>query len=169
MNTFMKQVLGASLVLASASAWSAGVIGHWQTIDDDTEKPKSVVELYENDGKVFGKVTDLLIKPDDSVCKKCKGDLKGKLIVGMNIVNGLEQSGDAYEGGEILDPANGKTYDAKIWLEDDNTLKVRGYLGIFFRTQTWHRIEVTEVAPVNVVIEAPAEPVADAATQAPAQ
>lgn len=163
---FIKQLMALTVLMASASAWSASVTGHWQTIDDDTEKPKSVVELYEKDGKIFGKVTDLLIKPDDSVCKKCKGDLKNQLIVGMNIVSGLSAKDDAYEGGEILDPENGKTYDAKIWLENDDTLKVRGYLGIFFRTQTWHRIE----SPKTVVEDvAAAEPVTDTPVEATAE
>ncbi len=154
MNTFLKQIMAICIVVASAQVWSASVIGHWQTIDDDTEEPKSVVELYEKDGKLFGKVTDLLIKPDDTVCKECRGDLKDQLIVGMDIVTGLTLKGEAYEGGEILDPENGKTYDAKIWLDGEDTLKVRGYLGIFFRTQTWHRTE-----PVPAVVAPKAETV----------
>jgi uncharacterized protein (DUF2147 family) len=134
--------------MASYSAWSSSVVGFWQTIDDETEKPKSIVQLYEKDGKVFGKVTDLITKPDDSVCKKCKGDLKGQPIVGMDIVTGLSAKDDAFQGGEILDPAKGKIYDAKIWLENDDTLKVRGYLGIFYRTQTWFRVQAPVAAPV---------------------
>jgi uncharacterized protein (DUF2147 family) len=147
MKFYMKQLLCLSLCMASISAWSATVVGFWQTIDDETEKPKSIVELYEKDGKVFGKVTDLITKPDDSVCKKCKGDLKGKPIVGMDIVTGLSAKDDAFQGGEILDPAKGKVYDAKIWLESPDTLKVRGYLGIFYRTQTWYRVQAPTAAP----------------------
>lgn len=163
MNTFLKQIMAICIVVASTQVWSASVIGHWQTIDDDTEEPKSVVELYEKDGKLFGKVTDLLIKPDDTVCKECRGDLKDQLIVGMDIVTGLTLKGGAYEGGEILDPENGKTYDAKIWLDGEDTLKVRGYLGIFFRTQTWHRTEPVPavVAPKTETVETTAiEPTA---------
>jgi uncharacterized protein (DUF2147 family) len=149
--------------MASVSAWSASVVGYWQTIDDETEKPKSIVELYEKNGKVFGKVTDLITKPDDSVCKKCKGELKGKPIVGMNIVTGLSPEDDAFQGGEILDPAKGKVYDAKIWLENDDTLKVRGYLGIFYRTQTWYRVQAPKAASMEENVMAK-----DTATSEPA-
>ena len=161
MKTILKQLALCSVVIVSSSAWSASVIGHWQTIDDKTEKPKSIVELYQKGDKVFGKVVDLLIKPDDSLCKECKGDLKNQPIVGMNIITDLEAKDDSYSGGEILDPGNGKTYDAKIWLEDDKTLKVRGYLGFFFRTQTWYRVD----APVAAV----AEVLTSEVTESPAQ
>ena len=56
----------------------------------------------------------------------------------MQILSDMKLDGDKYEGGEILDPANGKFYRCKLWLEGD-VLQVRGYLGFFYRTQQWHR------------------------------
>jgi uncharacterized protein (DUF2147 family) len=55
----------------------------------------------------------------------------------------LEKDGDAWEDGEILDPNNGSTYSCYIELENDNKLKVRGYIGISIvgRTQYWYRVE----------------------------
>jgi uncharacterized protein (DUF2147 family) len=122
----------------------ASVVGHWQTIDDETGKAKSIVEVFERDGKLFGKVEQLLLKPNDSLCKECKGDLHNKPIVGMEILQGLKLDDDVYSGGEILDPANGKTYRCKLWLKDDGTLSVRGYIGFLFRTQTWHRVDAAQ-------------------------
>jgi len=58
----------------------------------------------------------------------------------MIILKGLKKRGTEWSGGTILDPENGKTYRCKIWL-DDGKLKVRGYLGILFRTQTWYRVK----------------------------
>lgn len=116
----------------------ADVTGLWTTIDDDTDKASSTVELYTKNGKLYGKIVDLLLKPDDSLCEECKGKLKNQSVVGMIIVDGMKKEGDVYRGGEILDPENGKVYRCKLWLEDGQ-LQVRGYLGPFFRTQQWTR------------------------------
>jgi len=122
-------------------AQAADITGSWQTIDDETGEAKSIVEIFEREGRYYGKVQDLLLKPDDTVCEECKGPRKGQQVVGMEIITGLKKDGDEYTGGEILDPESGNVYRAKLWLEDDDTLKVRGYLGFFYRTQTWHRAE----------------------------
>jgi uncharacterized protein (DUF2147 family) len=55
----------------------------------------------------------------------------------------LEPDGDHFEDGEITDPENGKTYDCKIWLDDNNQdiLHVRGYVSFFYKTQDWERVE----------------------------
>jgi uncharacterized protein (DUF2147 family) len=81
--------------------------------------------------------------PDD-VCIKCRGELKNKPLLGMTIMQGMKQNGDAYEGGKILDPDNGKTYRCKLKLDETgNKLEVRGFIGIslFGRSQTWVREE----------------------------
>ncbi len=139
------------LILLTPIAWAgsddSSVFGFWKTIDDATGEGKSVVKVYEKDGKLYGKIVDLLLKPDDTLCDKCKGDLKKVPVVGMDILYDLTQvdskKGEpiTYKGGEVLDPENGKFYDAKLWLEGPDTLMLRGYLGIFYRTQTWHRVE----------------------------
>ncbi|WP_444928645.1 DUF2147 domain-containing protein [Microbulbifer sp. SSSA002] len=128
-------------LLFALQASAADILGNWRTIDDETGETKSIVNLYEKDGKYYGKIVDLLLKPDDTICDQCPGDLKGKPMVGLDVITDMVKKGDKYEGGEILDPLKGKVYDCKIWLEDDNTLKVRGYLGFLYRTQTWHRAE----------------------------
>jgi uncharacterized protein (DUF2147 family) len=80
----------------------------------------------------------------EAVCDKCTDERKGQKIIGMTIVKGIKQKGDAYEGGEILDPDNGKTYRCKMKvLESGKKLEVRGFIGIslFGRSQTWLREE----------------------------
>lgn len=124
-------------LLFAVQASAADVVGKWRTIDDETGQPKSIVEIYQKGGKYYGRVVDLLMKPDDTVCDKCPGNRKGQRIVGMDVITGMVKNGDMYEGGQILDPNNGKVYDCKLWLEG-NQLKVRGYLGFFYRTQTWY-------------------------------
>ncbi|WP_417444843.1 DUF2147 domain-containing protein [Joostella sp.] len=139
-----KIVLAISfLFLAGMSAYSQSVLGLWKTIDDETGKEKSVVEVYEENGKVYGKVIEILNKDRvDVVCDKCEGDKKDKPVLGMVIIEGLEKDGDEYEGGTILDPEKGKEYKCKIWVDEDdeNQLNVRGYIAFLFRTQEWTRI-----------------------------
>ncbi|MCF8715266.1 DUF2147 domain-containing protein [Joostella atrarenae] len=139
-----KIVLAISfLFFAGMSAYSQSVLGLWKTIDDETGKEKSVVEVYEENGKVYGKVIEILNKDRvDVVCDKCEGDKKDKPVLGMVIIEGLEKDGDEYEGGTILDPEKGKEYKCKIWVDEDdeNQLNVRGYIAFLFRTQEWTRI-----------------------------
>jgi len=134
--------LGLLLAAANAFAGNNAVIGQWQTIDDKTREPKSIVRIYKQGDKVYGKIIKLFRKPGedpDPVCVKCTDDRKGKKIIGMVIVEGLTNDRDDWSGGTILDPANGKIYRCKIWF-DGGQLKVRGYWGFFYRTQTWHRV-----------------------------
>lgn len=131
----------AFLCLNLPAAYAGDIVGQWQTIDDETGKAKSIVEIIKkNNGHYEAKVLQLLLKPNDTVCDKCEGDLHNKPIVGMTILSGMKKDGEEYSGGEILDPAKGKVYRCKMWLEDGK-LKVRGYLAFLYRTQTWHRAD----------------------------
>ncbi len=121
-------------------AQSSGVLGVWKTIDDETGEAKSHVELYQKGGKVYGKIVQLLRKPADTLCEKCKGDKQNKPLVGMVIVENLTNDGTGWKGGNIMDPETGSIYGCSIWLEDGN-LRVRGkhWTGLY-RTQTWYRV-----------------------------
>lgn len=132
------------LVILPILANSQSVTGRWTTIDDETGKEKSVVEITERGGKFYGKVVKIFVDPGgdpDPVCDECpkEDDRYNKKIIGMEIIKGLIKSGDEYSDGEILDPSVGKIYRCKIWA-DGNTLKVRGYWGPFYRTQTWKKV-----------------------------
>jgi len=121
------------------------IVGKWKTIDDETNEPKSIVEIFEKDGKYFGKIVKLFRKPGEDpnpICDECKedDDRRNQPTLGMEIIRGLEEDGSKYADGTILDPANGKIYDCKLWVEKGN-LQVRGYIAFFFRTQTWHKAE----------------------------
>lgn len=123
-------------------------IGLWNTISDKDGKPEAVVEIREANGQLSGVVRDLLVSaaPEDSVCGKCSGSLKGQRIVGMEILTNMRPDGDHWSG-EILDPENGKTYRATMKLADGGkTLVLRGYVGlpIFGRSQTWIRRTVKD-------------------------
>lgn len=120
------------------------VIGKWKTFDDKTGDAKSIVEIYEKDSKVYGKIIEILNpeKKNDK-CTKCSGQDKDKPLKGLTIIKGLKKDGKEYSDGEILDPSSGKLYKCTISLENKDKLKVRGYIGIsaLGRSQTWTRIE----------------------------
>lgn len=119
------------------------VLGKWKSIDDKTGAAKSIIEISERDGKLYGKIIKIFPtdpKRTDPICDKCPSDDNryNKKIIGMEIMLDMKKDGDEYSGGNILDPEVGKVYRCKIWVEG-NELKVRGYLGPFYRTQTWQR------------------------------
>jgi len=119
------------------------IVGKWKTIDDETGKAKSIVEIYENNKKYYGKIIDIL-NPEkrEAICEECEGDNKNKPIVGLVVINDLVKDKDIYEGGTVLNPDNGKTYKCRLKLQSDpDTLQVRGYLAFFYKTQYWKRIK----------------------------
>ena len=137
---------GAALTAAAQATSPAGL---WRTIDDSSKKDKSLVRIVEANGVYSGKV-EKIVDPDspkDAVCKDCTDERKDKPVVGMTIIRDVKASADdkaSFEGGDILDPNNGKVYRVKLKLiEGGSKLDVRGYIGapILGRTQTWSRVE----------------------------
>jgi uncharacterized protein (DUF2147 family) len=116
----------------------SSVVGKWKPKDDETGEFKSIVELYvAKDGTLEGKISKLLKNPGGK-CDKCPGDsnyAKDTPVEGMIFVWGVKNVDE--RGGVIFDPAKAKTYTVKIWKEG-NTLKVRGYIAMVYRTQTWY-------------------------------
>ncbi|BAN23415.1 DUF2147 domain-containing protein [Caballeronia insecticola] len=135
--------LGA-LLAASALAQSATPVGTWQTIDDQTGKPKAVIQIVDDGGQLSGKVVRGIGEFDqpERRCTACTDERKDQLVKGMTIITGMRQNGDTWDSGQILDPENGKLYKCKMKLEDGGQkLVVRGYIGVSLlgRSQTWVR------------------------------
>ena len=149
MRTLMKATLIAA-VLALPSAWAAdntSPVGLWKNIDDETGKPKALIRITETNGVLEGKI-EKLFRPADQdqnpMCVKCTDARKDQPIIGMTILSGLKKDGDEYNGGQILDPNNGKVYKSKAELKDGGKkLSVRGYIGtpLLGRSQVWERQE----------------------------
>jgi uncharacterized protein (DUF2147 family) len=122
-------------------------IGRWKTVDDATGKVKSVVMIWEEAGKLYGRIQKL-VDPDpkdpNPRCTPCTGEQKGRPVIGLQILWDLQKDGDAWSGGTILDPESGKTYKCLVSLEEGGEkLKVRGFVGVSLlgRTQYWLRDE----------------------------
>jgi uncharacterized protein (DUF2147 family) len=136
-------LVAVSTIFGAGPAEAAdSLAGKWKTVDEKSGKVVSEVEVYDQGGKLFGKITKLT-EPNDAqgkpkICTKCQGADKDQPVVGLVILKDLSASGDRYKDGTIIDPEDGKIYKAEVWPEDGK-LKVRGYLGIFYRTQTWQK------------------------------
>ncbi|MDO8450254.1 MAG: DUF2147 domain-containing protein [Rhodoferax sp.] len=134
---------GALALPVLAQMTPAGV---WRTIDDKTGEPSSEVRITDNAGVLSGRIEKLLRKDSkqDAVCDKCTDERKDKPVIGMEIIRGAKKADgkDAWEGGKILDPDNGKEYTLRLTpIEGGKKLEVRGYIAFFFRTQTWIRAQ----------------------------
>jgi len=142
-------LLVTMILLCSVSLALAGgsPVGKWKTIDDKTKKEKSIVEVYEVGGKVYGRILQLLQEKDGGVsklCTKCTGSDLNKPMIGLVIVKGLKADGDEYTGGTIMDPNDGKVYKCKMEvIEGGSQMKVRGFIGfsLIGRTQVWHKVK----------------------------
>ncbi|SEG60006.1 Uncharacterized conserved protein, DUF2147 family [Halpernia humi] len=138
----MKKLLFATFALFFSVLSYAQIEGKWKTIDDETGQAKSIVEIFKKtDGKYYGKIVQLLIKPENNNCVNCKDDRKNKPVLGLEIIRGLSKDGNDFDGGTITDPKNGKTYKCTI-SRDGEKLNVRGYIGfsVFGRSQTWTKV-----------------------------
>ena len=141
------QLALSALLLASGAAFAqATPVGLWKTIDDETGKEKSLVRISEAGGTLSGKVEKLLDPAKaDAKCDKCSDERKDKPVLGMTIIKNVKRDAtDAtrWDGGEILDPNNGKSYKVRLTPQDGGkALEVRGFIGPFYRNQTWIRVE----------------------------
>jgi uncharacterized protein (DUF2147 family) len=147
METMMKQaMLFLWLLMSGAMAMAqATPAGLWKTIDDETKTEKSLVRIQDAGGSFGGKIEKLLDPTkQDSKCDKCEGTKKDQPVIGMVIIEGVKRNADEahWDGGTILDPNNGKVYKVRLTPKDGGkNLEVRGFIGPFFRNQTWVRVE----------------------------
>ena len=133
------------IVSAGAALAQATPVGLWKTIDDETKTEKSLVRISESAGVFSGKIEKIFdASKQNAVCEKCTDERKDKPVIGMTILRNLREGDDkgVWEGGEILDPNNGKTYKTRLKpIEGGKKLEMRGYIGPFYRTQVWVRVE----------------------------
>ena len=145
----MKHLIAICLFcLAGTAVAQSSPVGLWKTIDDETGKEKSLVRVSEAGGVVTGKIEKLLDPSrQDAKCDKCSDERKDQPIAGMTVIKNVKHNTDnpeRWDGGEILDPNNGKTYKVRITpVDGGKKLEVRGYVGapLLGRTQTWQRVE----------------------------
>lgn len=152
MKHAFRLAIAASLLFATGAVLAATntPVGTWKTIDDESGQAKSIVEITDNNGELQARIVKLLNRSladiardgDVAVCKKCEGERKDKPVEGMNIMWGVHQNDDVWDGGKIVDPKSGKIYKVKLsMLDGGQKLNVRGYIGFSWvgRSQVWER------------------------------
>uniref|UniRef100_UPI004048D827 DUF2147 domain-containing protein n=1 Tax=Roseivirga sp. TaxID=1964215 RepID=UPI004048D827 len=140
-----------SLLFISVLGWTPesnegdAILGTWLT-----DENKAKIEIYQEKGLYHGRIIWLkepLNEKGQPKMDKENNDKskRNRPILGMNLIQGFKFSDGKWEGGEIYDPENGKTYSCVIKLKG-NKLEVRGYVGMtmFGRTVTWVRAEATD-------------------------
>ena len=144
----MKNLLAITLLaVAGAAGAQATPAGLWKSIDDNTKKERSLIRISESGGVYSGRIEKVLdpeAKPGE-VCEKCSDERKGQPLIGMPLIRNVRQNADdkaVFDGGDITDPDNGKVYRLRLKpLDGGKQLEVRGYMGPFYRNQTWIRVE----------------------------
>ena len=146
----MKTLIAATALslisgLALAQATPAGL---WKTIDDETKQERSTVRITEAGGVISGRIEKLSDPAKQGVkCDLCSDERKDQPVLGMTIIRNVKKNADdagLWDGGDILDPNNGKIYKVRLKpIEGGKKLEVRGYIGmpLLGRTQTWIRVE----------------------------
>lgn len=137
-------------VSISTLSYANDLTGLWKTVDDKTGYSRADVEISKNaDGSYSGKIITIRPLPDkplEPLCLNCKGNLKNKPFVGLQIISGFRQNPDnpnEYLNGNVLDPLSGKIYKGKAKVNAKNTrLSMRGYIGVSMlgRSVTWIRM-----------------------------
>ncbi|MBQ1829053.1 MAG: DUF2147 domain-containing protein [Prevotella sp.] len=126
-------ILSFALAMIAWVGYAQDIKGKWLTEAGDAQ-----VEIYESNGKMNGKIVWLEKGPDTKDVHNKDEKLRSRKLMGVNILSGLTKKEDKWEGGRIYNPKNGKNYKCAIWLDGDK-LKVRGYIGFLYETQTWKR------------------------------
>ena len=159
-------LLGGSFPLRAADQSATGL---WEQVDEKSGQPESWFRIAEKNGVYEGTIVKMFLKPGEDpnwTCDKCEGADKGKPVLGLTLIKGMQRTGNAYENGTIMDPRDGSVYSALMKLSSDGQkLEVRGYLGISFlgRSQVWNRLPDNALGP-----QTPAAPAARPAAKAAA-
>ncbi len=139
----MKLYLFFLMIFSGFGLFAQSPIGVWKTIDEKSNQPKSHVEIYEKNGKLFGKVVKLLPAAATKTCDKCPGDKKGKALETVDIIENLQIKDGFYQNGTIIDPLKGE-FSCSLWLSPENKdiliVKGKHWSGLS-RKQSWYRVK----------------------------
>lgn len=140
-------VMATASSVAQTAAGSSNLtpVGRWHTIDDKSKELKSEITITDKNGVLSGRVTKLLRKEADQAarCTECSDDRKDQPVLGLEIIRGAKKTEGqtVWEGGQILDPENGRSYTLRLTpIDNGQKLEVRGSIAFIGRTQTWVRV-----------------------------
>ena len=120
------------LLLAAADVADPAILGNWLT-----ESGHGVIEIARCEDAICGRIVGI----DRAPGQPMPTDFIGRSQCGLTIISEVAQAESEAWYGRIIDPRDGATYHAKLWLDDDGRLNLRGYIGIplLGSTQVWSR------------------------------
>jgi hypothetical protein len=158
-------------IMFPGQAAEPSAAGLWQKIEDG--KPVVWVLVLDRDGIFEGVVAKTFPLPGEDpneICAKCSDDRKNAPLLGISFIRDMKREGLKYEGGNVLDPRDGKIYKAKMTVSPDGQiLTMRGYWGISLlgKDETWYRLPETSMASLDPAIVAKYLPAQAAAIKPP--
>jgi uncharacterized protein (DUF2147 family) len=164
LGVVLTTVLLLGAVASSSHADEPSALGLWEQVDEKSGQPESWFKITEKNGVYQGNIVKIFFKPGEDenwTCSKCEGDEKGKPVLGLALIKGMQRNGLNYENGTIMDPRDGKVYHAVMKISPDGQkLDVRGYVLMIAlgRTQTWNRLPDNALAPPTPPRPAPKGP-----------
>lgn len=145
-NLLVVTILGLAWLGMAMAIPAASVQGLWKTVDDSTHQSRSIVRIWEEGGRLKGRIEKGFPLPGEDPnepCSKCPEPFKNKPKIGLEFLWGFEPDGDSWVNGNVLDPDNGKIYHCELTPSaDGKRLQVYGYIRVIFkigRSQTWYR------------------------------
>lgn len=162
-----KMMLLLALTGAAAVCFAADPVeGCWLSVDEKTGKITAGWEIYQEGGKLFGKVLSTPDTTPETVADRCKESYKGFPAAGK--VNQLKVRGTAWifglsmdkpgqwSGGNVIDPADGSLYKCKITFHaaggkfKTDTLEMRGEIGLGIgRSQFWQKTDLAAASALG--------------------